>query len=79
MYNYTDLKRFDEAMKAADIFFNETDKADYSYLDYMYYGHLLEDLKKYDEAVDTISEKAVQLDPPIRTYTKTSLLLTSEE
>ena len=62
MYNYTDLKRFDEAMKAADIFFNETDKADYSYLDYMYYGHLLEDLKKYDEAVIQY-EKAVQLDP----------------
>ncbi len=37
-------------------------KADYSYLDYMYYGHLLEDLKKYDEAVIQY-EKAVQLDP----------------
>ena len=40
MYNYTDLKRFDEAIKAADAFFTESDKADYSYLDYMYYGHL---------------------------------------
>lgn len=49
MYNYTDLKRFDEAIKAADAFFTESDKADYSYLDYMYYGHLLEALKKYDE------------------------------
>ena len=37
MYNYTDLKRFDEAIKAADAFFTESDKADYSYLDYMYY------------------------------------------
>ena len=37
MYNYTDLKRFDEALKAADVFFKECDKADYSYLDYMYY------------------------------------------
>ena len=62
MYNYTDLKRFDEALKAANVFFNECDKADYSYLDYMYYGHLLEDLKKYDEAVGQY-EKAVQLDP----------------
>lgn len=35
MYNYTDLKRFDEAM-TADIF-NECEKADYSYLDYMYF------------------------------------------
>lgn len=67
MYNYTDLKRFDEALKAADIFFNQCDKADYSYLDYMYYGHLLEDLKKYDEAI-TQYEKAVKLDP-----TKTDL------
>ena len=50
MYNYTDLKRFDEALKAADVFFKECDKADYSYLDYMYYGHLLESLKKYDDA-----------------------------
>ena len=62
MYNYTDLKRFDEAIKAADIFFNECDKADYSYLDYMYYGHLLESLKKYDDAVIQY-EKAVKMDP----------------
>lgn len=67
MYNYTDMKRFDEAIKAADIFFHEVDKADYSYLDYMYYGHLLEALKKYDEAVEQY-EKAVALDP-----TKTDL------
>ncbi|WP_044653979.1 tetratricopeptide repeat protein [Bacteroides congonensis] len=67
MYNYTDLKRFDEAIKAADIFFNECDKADYSYLDYMYYGHLLEDLKKYDDAVVQY-EKAVEMEP-----TKTEL------
>ncbi|WP_455962051.1 tetratricopeptide repeat protein [Bacteroides bouchesdurhonensis] len=61
MYNNTDLKRFDEAIKAADIFFNECDKADYSYLDYMYYGHLLEALKKYGEAAEQY-EKAVALD-----------------
>ena len=28
MYNYTDLKRFDEAIKAADAFFTESDKAE---------------------------------------------------
>lgn len=67
MYNNTDLKRYDEAMKAANVFFNECDKADYSYLDYMYYGHLLEALQKYDDAVGQY-EKAVQLDP-----TKTDL------
>lgn len=61
MYNNTDLKRFDEAQKAANLFFNEADKADYSYLDYMYYGHLLDALKKYDEAVVQY-EKAIELD-----------------
>lgn len=61
MYNYTDLKRYDEAQKAADTFFNAADKADYSYLDYMYYGHLLNALKKYDEAVMQY-QKAIELD-----------------
>ena len=51
MYNYTDMKRYDDAYKAADIFFNQSDKADFSYLDYMYSASLLNALKKYDEAV----------------------------
>lgn len=62
MYNYTDLKRYDEAMKAADAFFKASDKADFSYLDYMYFGHLLDALKRYDEAVAQY-EKAMTLDP----------------
>lgn len=61
MYNYTDLKRYDEAQKAADAFFNAADKADYSYLDYMYYGHLLNALKQYDQAVIQY-KKAIELD-----------------
>ncbi|WP_455585756.1 tetratricopeptide repeat protein [Bacteroides sp.] len=61
MYNYTDLKRYDEAQKAADTFFNAADKADYSYLDYTYYGHLLNALKRYDEAVIQY-RKAIELD-----------------
>lgn len=51
MYNYTDMKRYDEAEKAADLFFNETDDAEYSYLDYRYYGALLSALEKYDQAI----------------------------
>ena len=51
MYNNTDLKRYEEAEKAADAFFNASDDADYSYLDYRYYGALLSALKKYDQAV----------------------------
>lgn len=45
MYNNTDLKRYEEAEKAADAFFNASDDADYSYLDYRYYGALLSALK----------------------------------
>ncbi len=51
MYNYTDMKRYEEAEKAATAFFNASDNADYSYLDYRYYGALLSALKKYDQAV----------------------------
>lgn len=51
MYNYTDLKRYEDAEKAANAFFNASDDADYSYLDYRYYGALLSALKKYDQAI----------------------------
>lgn len=51
MYNNTDLKRYEDAEKAAHAFFNASDRADYSYLDYRYYGALLSALKKYDEAI----------------------------
>ena len=62
MYNYTDMKRYDEAQKAAQAFFNASDKADFSYLDYMYFGHLLNAVKKYDESVQQY-KKALELDP----------------
>lgn len=61
MYDYTDMKRYDEAQKAADAFFHASDKVDYSYLDYMYLGHLLSALKRYDEAVIAY-KKALDLD-----------------
>lgn len=69
MYNYTDMKRYDEAQQAAQAFFNASDKADFSYLDYMYFGHLLNAVKKYDESVQQY-KKALELDP-----TKTNLWL----
>ncbi len=62
MYNYTDMKRYDEATKAADAFFNASDKADFSYLDYMYYGHLLSATGKFAESIPQY-EKAMELDP----------------
>lgn len=61
MYNNTDLKRYEEAEKAADAFFNASDHADYSYLDYQYHGALLSALKKYDQAIAAYG-KALQKD-----------------
>jgi tetratricopeptide (TPR) repeat protein len=61
MYNYIDLKRFDEAMVAADNFFNKSKDAQFSYFDYTYYGTLLTEQKKYDEAIASF-EKAIKLD-----------------
>ncbi|MEG1563094.1 MAG: hypothetical protein RR365_05120 [Bacteroides sp.] len=61
MYNYTDLKRYDEARKAAEAFFHTSDKAAFSYLDYAYYGHLLSAMKNDDEAVAEY-KKALALD-----------------
>ncbi len=61
MYNYTDLKRYEEAEKAADAFFKQSDNADYSALDYQYHGFVLMGLKKYDIAVDAF-KKAIDKD-----------------
>lgn len=62
MYNYTDLKRYDEAMKAANAFFHASEQADYSYLDYTYYGHLLDAVRHYDAAAAQY-QKAIALEP----------------
>lgn len=66
MYNNVDLKRHDKAEKAADAFFNDSDNADYSYLDYRYYGALLSALKKYDRAIEeygkALEKDATQVD-----------------
>lgn len=61
MYNLIDLKRYDEASIAADIFFNKTKDAQFSYFDYMYNGRLLSEQNKYTEAIASY-EKAVKLD-----------------
>lgn len=61
MYNNTDLKRYEEAERAADAFFHASDNADYSYLDYRYYGALLNELKEYDEAIIQYG-KALEMD-----------------
>lgn len=61
MYNNTDLKRYDEGLKAADAFFNNAEEVDYSYLDYLYYGHLLNHAGQYEQSIEQFT-KAMQQD-----------------
>lgn len=61
MYNNTDLKHYDAAAKAADVFFASTQQSDLSYLDYMYAGHLQEQMKEYGKATESY-QKALALD-----------------
>ncbi|WP_321438715.1 hypothetical protein [uncultured Bacteroides sp.] len=61
MYNYVELKKFDEAAVAADNFFNKSKDAQFSYYDYTYNGSLLAEQKKYAEAIASF-EKAIVAD-----------------
>lgn len=61
MWINVDLKRNEVALKAADNFFNNTDKPDFTYLDYRYYGQALRETKQYDLAIVQF-EKALKMD-----------------
>jgi len=61
MWINVDLKRNDVALAAADNFFNNTDKPDFTYLDYRYYGQALRETKQYDLAIVQF-EKALKMD-----------------
>ena len=61
MFNNTDLKNFEEAEKYANNLFNNSDNAEFSYLDYTYYGYALVGTKKYPEAIEQF-KKALALD-----------------
>ena len=61
MYNNVDLKHTDAAIKAADLFFNKSEKPEFTYLDYRYYGQALRDNKQIDLAIPQF-EKALQID-----------------
>lgn len=52
MYNYIDLKKYDEGSKAASSFFNDSKGVVYNYLDFRYYGLLLKETKKYSQAIE---------------------------
>lgn len=68
MWINVDLKNYDLALKAADNFFNKTDKPGFTYLDYRYYGQALKETKQYDLAIVQF-QKAFKMDS-----TKTELL-----
>ncbi|MDP4238973.1 MAG: tetratricopeptide repeat protein [Bacteroidota bacterium] len=51
MYNNTDLKQYEDAIKSADRLFNHSDNPDFTYLDYRYYGQALHETKQYDLAI----------------------------
>lgn len=61
MYNNVDLKHTEAAIKAADLFFNKSEKPEFTYLDYRYYGQALRDNKQIDLAIPQF-EKALQID-----------------
>lgn len=61
MYNNADLKRYDQGLQAAERFFKSSDNPDFAYLDYLYYGHLLNETKQYDAAIEQY-QKAMQAD-----------------
>ncbi len=61
MYNNVALENYDEALVAADLFFNKSEKPEISYYDYTYYGQALRNTKQYDLAI-TQFEKALKVD-----------------
>jgi tetratricopeptide (TPR) repeat protein len=67
MYNYVDLKRYDEARQAADRFFHHSDSARYSRLDTLYYGQLWKGMADSYAANDDYTNAI----PAYRTYYQT--------
>lgn len=61
MYNYEEMKKYDEGLEASKNFFVNSNDSDYVYLDYVYYGRLLSNLKRYDDAIAGYN-KAIALD-----------------
>ncbi len=51
-YNYTDLKEYENALKAADALFNNSDSAKFTARDYQYYGYAYIGNEDYDNAIE---------------------------
>jgi len=61
MYNYVCLKQYNDALTAADLFFNKSEKPNFTYYDYYYYSQALKETKQPLLAA-TNCEKALSLD-----------------
>jgi tetratricopeptide (TPR) repeat protein len=61
MYNNVEIKKYDEAIKYADLFFNKSTNPDISYFDYTYYGQALRYTKQYNLAIQQF-KNALKLD-----------------
>lgn len=74
MMNSNDLKKYDDALKYADILFNKVDKdsVNLSELDYQNYGKAYEGTGNYDKAIE-LYKKASTL-PDVDNATKSALL-----
>ena len=59
-YDYTDLKKTDDALTYADKLFNGSDSAHFIAEDYTYYGTALQQAKRWDDAVNAFN-KALEL------------------
>lgn len=72
MYNYTDMKQYDKALEASVQLFEHSDRKaggdslaererkDFSYLDYIYYGYILNGNGRYEEGISQFNH-ALQL------------------
>lgn len=61
MYDNFELKNYEQGALAAEKFFGQTETPDAVYLDYLYYGRLLNALRKSDQAIAHY-EKALKME-----------------
>ena len=61
-FNFAELKEYNEALIYADALFHKSDSADFSYLDYTYYGNVLVGIQKIDEAISMYHQALKQKD-----------------
>lgn len=57
-WNYTDLKKYDEALEFAGRLFHDADTADIQSKDYLYYGYAYLGKQRYADAVDMFGKVA---------------------